>query len=1543
MTYKRKSLLVAALVLMAELSLSVSARASNGTTTGTLSLNATFENISVKAAFTNDDNQNNSALVEFRPTGTVNWMAAYTPLVDRRASINSTVNPYANQARVSIVGLTPNTSYDVRVTWTDPDGVAASNPVTGTVSTLSKNPPFGGSTVTVTNDSTLTSALNNAAPGQTIHLNPGNYNGFTVSKSGNAGAWIKVECDAGGGSIIDGIGGLNVFFNNNVSFVYLQNCIMGPSDTTSISLGAGTNHIFIVNNTIQAVSKICGSAVNDSPAYSTRYGDAGINISSTSTDIYVFNNSITAGSALDACTTSPIFASPATGIQWLGTQNNKPMQIVICDNTVTGGFRDAITSDTANNYGENVDECRNTVSGYKDDGIESKGSNVNVRLYGNIISIPTTKLSATCVAANTVTNGNNNQYGPLYIFRNTCTVSTTSSSGQTVYKLGGAQTYLLHNTVDASAAGTASSTRWDGVTDAAGGIEGAFNNIVSLNNILVTNGNLTVGWNSGSKFNYDLYKSSGITNFSRLFNGGTTYSSFTSFQSGTGQESNGLCLPVANGCTLILSFLDTAFHLGAASPAIDRGLVLPNFNDGASAWPFSGAAPDIGAFESSGGGNVAPLITSQPQSQTITSGGTATLSVIASGTLPLTYQWYQGTSGNTANPIGGATGSAFTTPVLTTTTSYWVRVTGFGTADSSTATLSIGSGPVITQQPQSQTISSGGTATMAVGATAPGTLTYQWYQGASGNTAVPINGAISNSFTTPALSSTTSYWVRVSSSGTFANSNTATITVSGGPGAPSITSQPLSQVIASGGTASLTIGASGTGTLTYQWYQGLSGDTSSPVGGATSASFTTPALTQTTSYWIRVTGNGTADSNTATITIGVAPSILLQPQPQTIVSGGTANVIVIAGGTGPLSYQWYQGTSPTTTSPLAGAISSGLAIPSLTSTSSYWVRVRNSFGSVNSDTVTVTVTPATAPMTTVTSPSDGAIVSGSITVSATVSSSLGIAGVQFMLDNVNLGAEVTTAPYTISWLSTTASNGTHALSAVARDITGTVGPLATLVTVSVNNLQPTTTYNIPANGGISVVTTADVNAATFTVSHARIQQDAASTLITDDLLEVSGTSKATSTSTPLAGVAMISERASNGILITEAGVPASSELRSGRIYAETSPTVSTGIALSNLTSQDAVVAYYFTDAMGNDFGSGSFPLAANHQMSGFLNESMFNGPTGFQGSFTFFSTVPLGAIAIRGFTNERAEFLFTTVPVAPVSVSNTAAVLPEFVDGPGWVTSLILTNASDILETGNFQFYGQGSGTQAAPLLNMTVNGQPGTTFNYSIPAHASARFDTAGTGSVVQIGSIKLNPVSSAPGVSNDLPSAVSLFQERTNGVIVSQTSVIAVPSATGFKAYMEVAGTNGQPGSIQSGVAITNPSTSAVSVFVTLTRLDGTIVNVPSVTLNIPPGGQVQKFLTELFPTLTVPFQGVANVTASTPIAVAALRGRYNERDEFLMTTTPPLSNATFTSGTLVFPHIVSGQGFSTQIVVFGSSGTGKLYMFAKDGLLELGTPLK
>src|ERR1044072_840067 len=106
----------------------------------------------------------------------------------------------------------------------------------------------------------------------------------------------------------------------------------------------------------------------------------------------------------------------------------------------------------------------------------------------------------------------------------------------------------------------------------------------------------------------------------------------------------------------------------------------------------------------------------------------------------------------------------------------------------------------------------------------------------------------------------------------------------------------------------MSVVATGTAPLTYQWYVGPSGTTTSPIAGATASSFTTPALSSTTSYWVRVSNaSGTADSNTATSTVSAPPSITTQPAGQTITSGQTATMSVVAAGTAPLSYQWYVG------------------------------------------------------------------------------------------------------------------------------------------------------------------------------------------------------------------------------------------------------------------------------------------------------------------------------------------------------------------------------------------------------------------------------------------------------------------------------------------------------------------------------------------------------------------------------------------------------------------------------------------------------------
>ncbi len=132
--------------------------------------------------------------------------------------------------------------------------------------------------------------------------------------------------------------------------------------------------------------------------------------------------------------------------------------------------------------------------------------------------------------------------------------------------------------------------------------------------------------------------------------------------------------------------------------------------------------------------------------------------------------------------------------------------------------------------------------------------------------------------------------------------------------------------------------------------------------------------------------------------------------------------------------------------------------------------------------VTVTVhNDTTAPTVAITAPTDGSTVSGAgITVTADASDSDGLAGVQFKLDGVNLDAEDTTSGYGIAWDSTGVANGTHTLTAVARDVAGNIttsGPVT--VTVHNDTTAPTVAITAPTDGstvsGAGITVTADAS------------------------------------------------------------------------------------------------------------------------------------------------------------------------------------------------------------------------------------------------------------------------------------------------------------------------------------------------------------------------------------------------------------------------------------------------------------------------------------
>src|SRR5258707_14991850 len=116
----------------------------------------------------------------------------------------------------------------------------------------------------------------------------------------------------------------------------------------------------------------------------------------------------------------------------------------------------------------------------------------------------------------------------------------------------------------------------------------------------------------------------------------------------------------------------------------------------------------------------------------------------------------------------------------------------------------------------------------------------------------------------------------------------ATLTANAASVAPSITTQPTSQTVAVGQTASFSVSATGTAPLSYQWNKN-----GTAISGATSFSYTTPATASSDNgaqFTVVVSNTaGSVTSSPATLTVNpapvAAPSITTQPASQTVTAG----------------------------------------------------------------------------------------------------------------------------------------------------------------------------------------------------------------------------------------------------------------------------------------------------------------------------------------------------------------------------------------------------------------------------------------------------------------------------------------------------------------------------------------------------------------------------------------------------------------------------------------------------------------------------------
>src|SRR2546427_2900126 len=155
-----------------------------------------------------------------------------------------------------------------------------------------------------------------------------------------------------------------------------------------------------------------------------------------------------------------------------------------------------------------------------------------------------------------------------------------------------------------------------------------------------------------------------------------------------------------------------------------------------------------------------------------------------------------------------------------------------------------------------------------------------------------------------------------------------------------------------------------------------------------------------------------------------------------------------------------------------------VAVTGLSPGTLYHLRVRltdagNSSAS-GPDITFATTGDTTPPTVSITAPANAATVSGTLSVTANASDNVGVASVQFQLDGANLGGLDTTSPYSVSWNSTTASNASHQLKAIAKDAAGN-STTSAIVTVTVNKVADTTPPLGPAGLSARAVSSSQIN------------------------------------------------------------------------------------------------------------------------------------------------------------------------------------------------------------------------------------------------------------------------------------------------------------------------------------------------------------------------------------------------------------------------------------------------------------------------------------
>jgi len=539
----------------------------NSVTPGNIQVDATFEHIGILYNISDDENLNSKLQIEFRKQGDMAYkkgaiaMRTHPGLV-----IDGSTTNYNHQAG-SAMFLQPNTTYQIRLTLTDPDGGGTTTTVSATTKAYPiENNNFkyvapgnsGGNGTSANPYKGLQTAANNATPGITFIVRPGNYAPFSLNNSGTVNSPITFRSESQHQAIIQGANTSAGIITLGTFSDSLQHVII---DGFKIQNG---NRGIDAQNTQYLTVKNCW--IEDVNFGIVNRRENGWEHDQYFTNNYMYGrNNWPGGGGADE-----------RGIDIRGNRN------VVSFNTIKYFWDGVSTDGPAYETSYALDIHNNDIQSIVDDLIEVDGTISNTRIYRNRVYNARAGVSLAPVYG-----------GPCYVFRNEMYNMGESYSA---YKMnrGPSGLVIVHNTSSKIGNGMSSPTGWQ--------------NTFFKNNVVIGSrycfeeyelvDESTVDWD----YNAYLSTRSATPGGQEWFKwDDVRYATINDLRNETNIEDNGLAIgnigvinaPPPTNDSVEYTADDTSFQPYGGANFRNNGINLDNINEG---FVFDGM-PDRGAYE----------------------------------------------------------------------------------------------------------------------------------------------------------------------------------------------------------------------------------------------------------------------------------------------------------------------------------------------------------------------------------------------------------------------------------------------------------------------------------------------------------------------------------------------------------------------------------------------------------------------------------------------------------------------------------------------------------------------------------------------------------------------------------------------------------------------------------------------------------------------------------------------------------------------------------------------------------------------------------